>query len=277
MIEYIIISLLLLIGLSGIRIVNQTERAAVETLGKYTSYRGPGFSWIIPIFQHMRKVNVTEQMANVEPQDIITSDNLNARTDLVIFYKVRSDEDSFQKALYNVNNYESQIITLAQTTARNVIGDMVFKDVNSKRNDLNTKLAKVMAEQTKTWGVDIVRVELKEITPPSDVQETMNRVIKAENEKTAAVDFATAFETEADGKKRAAIKEAEGIAQGRIIVADATAKQIKIVNEAADKYFKGNAQKLKQFEIAGEALKNNSKVILGDNANGILKLFDLNK
>ena len=108
----------------------------------------------------------------------------------------------------------------------------------------------------------MVRTELKEIDPPKDVQETMNKVVKAENEKIAAVDYATARETQADGERRAAIKIAEGGAKAVEIEAKAKAEAIKLVNESADRYFKGNAQLLKQFEVTEESLKNNSKIIL---------------
>lgn len=273
----IITTITLLIFISGIRIVRPTERALIETMGNYSNVARPGFNWIIPLFQSMYQLNVTEQMVEIDSQEMITEDKLNANVDLVIFYKVKTDEQSLKNSVYNVNNFANQITILAQTTGRNVIGGMLFKDVNAERNKLNKQLADIMKIETKNWGVEIVRVELKEIIPPKDVQDTMNKVIKAENEKRAAIDFATAKETEADGIKRAAIKEAEGIAQGRRIVADATAYKTKVENEAAEKYFKGNAKELKQLETIGSSLQNNSKVILGSNAKDVLKLFDLNK
>lgn len=256
------ISVLALFGLSGVRIVRPTERALIETLGKYSRFGKAGFNWIVPLFQSMIKVNVTEQMTDIEPQEIITKDNLNARVDLVVYYKVKADEKNVYNSVYNVNEVFEQLETLARTTARNVIGTMPFKEVNSERNSLNKKLKEILVKETSDWGVDVLKVELKDITPPTDVQETMNRVIKAENEKDAARDFATARETEADGMKRAAIKEAEGLAQGKIIVAEAQAKSIKLVNESASKYFKGNAQKLKALEVTESSLKDNSKIVL---------------
>ena len=135
---------------------------------------------------------MTEQLADVEPQDIITKDNLNARVDLQVYFKVKNRDDEIKKSYYQVDDYKYQIIALAQTTARNVIGDMKFIDVNNQRNELNTKLADVMRKEIENWGVEVVRVELKEITPPKEVQETMNRVIQAQNQKDAAIDFATA-------------------------------------------------------------------------------------
>jgi len=242
----------------GIRIVRPTERGVIETLGKYSRSAKPGFNWIIPGIQSMIQVNITERMADVEPQDIITKDNLNARVDLVVYYKVRQDEDNIKKSLYNVDNVEIQIISLAKTTARNVIGDMKFSDVNNQRNTLNIDLANSLDKQSDAWGVEIVRVELKEITPPKDVQETMNRVIKAQNEKEAAVDFATAEETKADGIKRASIKEAEGKRQASILEAEGKSKAFDLI----EKSFKGNAQLLKKLEVTENSLKDNSKIIL---------------
>ena len=273
----IILAVIVLFLLSGIRIVRPTQRGVIETLGKYTSFAMPGFSYIVPIFQQMIKVNITEKMAKIEPQEVITKDNLNAKVDLVVYYKVKPSEKDVMASLYAVNNFEWQIITLARTTARNVIGGMPFRDVNSKRKELNVKLAEVLEAETNHWGVEIVRVELMEINPPTDVQETMNKVIKAENEKDAAIDFATARETEADGIKRANVKEAEGIAQGRLIVADAKAKAIKLVNESARRYFKGDAQKLRQLEVTENSLKDNTKIVLGNDSKGVLKLFDIGK
>ena len=244
--------------LVGIRIVRPTERAVIETLGKYSGFGKRGFNWIWPIFQRMIQINVTEQMSDIESQEMITKDNLNAACDLVVFYRVNDDEESIKNALYNVNDVEGQIKTLARTTARNVIGTMIFTDVNSKRNELNKNIADTLKIETKSWGVRIVRVELKEITPPKTVQDTMNRVIQAENEKDAAVNFAKAKETEADGFRMAKVKEAEGIKSYSILVAEGQAKAFELINKS----FKGNAQLLKKLDVTQNALKDNAKIIL---------------
>lgn len=258
----VILGLGIVAFVAGIRIVNQTEKGLIETLGKYNRFAEPGFHWIIPIIEQMRKINVTEDMMEIDTQEIITEDKLNAKVDLVVYYKVNEDEASVKKSVYKVSNWEPQITRLAQTTARNVIGTMKFQDVNSQRNKLNAELAKILERQADNWGVEIVRVELKDITPPSDVQNTMNQVIQAENTKRAAIDFATAKETEADGFKRAEIKKAEGIGQAKRIIAEGQAQAIKVVNESARKYFTGNAQKLKQMEVTQASLEKNSKIIL---------------
>ena len=118
---------------------------------------------------------------------------------------------------------------------------MTLKSANSERGRINMDLHQTLKEETRNWGIEVMRTELKEIDPPKDVQETMNKVVKAENEKIAAVDFATAAETTADGVKRAEIKKAEGIKQAKILEAEGEAQAIKLVNEAAEMYFKGNA------------------------------------
>lgn len=247
---------------SGIRIVRPTNRGLIERLGKYHRFANPGFHWIIPIIEKMYKVNVTETMIDAEPQEIITNDNLNARVDAQVYFKVRSDEDSVKNSIYNINNYVYQIVNLARTTLRNIIGTMTLKSANSERGKINEGLYRTLMEETKSWGIEIVRTELKEIDPPRDVQETMNKVVKAENEKIAAVDFATARETLADGEKRAKIKEAEGIKQSKILQAEGEATAIKLVNEAAEKYFVGNAQLLRRLEAMEKALTNNTKIIV---------------
>ncbi|MFA0815692.1 MAG: SPFH domain-containing protein [Anaerofustis sp.] len=266
---YVIIALVavvLALFFSGIRIVRPTSRGLVETLGKYTRYAEPGFHWIFPGIQKMFIVNITEQMFNADPQVIITNDNLNATVDAQVYFRIRPDEESVKNSMYNVNNYQYQIINLARTTLRNIIGTMTLKSANSERGKINTDLQQTLRDETGKWGIDIVRTELKEIDPPKDVQETMNKVVKAENEKIAAVDFATAAETTADGIKRSEIKKAEGIKQAKILEAEGEAQSIKLVNEAAQEYFVGNAQMLRQLQAVETALQNNAKIVVPSDA-----------
>lgn len=266
----------------GIRIVRPTERGLIERLGKYHKFANPGFHWIIPVIDRIYIVNVTEQMVNAEPQEIITNDNLNASVDAQVYFRVKSEEESVKGAIYNVNNYRYQIVNLARTTLRNIIGTLTLKSANSERGKINAELYNTLHIETKSWGIEIVRTELKEIDPPRDVQETMNKVVKAENEKIAAIDSATAAETVADGVKRAKIKEAEGYKQSKILHAEGEAEAIRLVNEAADKYFVGNAQLLRKLEAVEASLSNNAKIvvptgtelvnIIGEMAGGILPL-----
>jgi regulator of protease activity HflC (stomatin/prohibitin superfamily) len=260
---YLVIAVIVIIlFLSGIRIVRPTSRGLIETMGKYTKFAQPGFHWVFPAIQRLFLVNITEQMFNAEPQVIITNDNLNATVDAQVYFKIKPDEESVKNSIYNVNNYRYQIINLARTTLRNIIGTMTLKSANSERGKINTELLITLKEETDKWGIDIVRTELKEIDPPMDVQETMNKVVKAENEKVAAIDFASAAETNADGIKRAEIKKAEGIRQSKILAAEGEAQAIKLVNEAAEKYFVGNAQLLRKLQATETSLRDNAKIVV---------------
>jgi len=273
---WLIVSIIVVfIFLIGIRIVRPTHRGLVERLGKYHRFGNPGFHWIIPIIERMYQVNITELMVDADPQEIITNDNLNAMVDAQIYYRVKSDEESVKSSQYNVNNVHWQIVNLARTTLRNIIGTLTLKSANSERGKINDELHKVLIHETQSWGIDIVRAELKQIDPPKDVQDTMNKIVKAENEKIAAVDFATAAETTADGIKRAEIKKAEGIRQARILAAQGDAEAIRLVNEAADKYFIGNAQLLKKLEMVQGALKDNAKIVVPANTELVNVIGDL--
>lgn len=246
----------------GVRIIRPTHRGLIERFGKYRRFAEPGFHWILPFIDNLYLVNITEQMVDANKQEIITFDNLNASVDAQVYFKIRMDEDSVKNSQYSVNNIQSQIVSLARTTLRNIIGTMTLKSANSERGKINKGLYVTLIEETAHWGIEIVRTELKEIDPPKDVQETMNKIVKAENEKMAAIDFATAIETRADGEKRAEIKKAEGIRQAKILAAEGEAQAIALVNEAAEKYFVGNAQTLRKLEALEKALSSNSKIIV---------------
>ena len=253
---------ILLIFSLGVKIVRPTHRGLIERLGKYIKFAKPGFHWIIPFIDKMYVVNTTEQMVDAQPQEIITNDNLNATVDAQVYFRVIEGEESVKSSQYNVNNYKLQIVNLARTTLRNIIGTLTLRSANSERGKINAELHTTLRNETASWGIVIVRTELKEIDPPGDVQDTMNKVVKAENEKIAAIDYATAAETVADGVKRAKIKEAEGYKRALILHAEGEAEAIMLVNEAADKYFTGNAQLLKKLETVEASLKSNAKIVI---------------
>jgi regulator of protease activity HflC (stomatin/prohibitin superfamily) len=269
----LLIIFLLILFSTGIRIVRPTQRALIERLGKYRKFAQPGFHWIIPVIHKMIKINITEMMVNAEPQVIITKDKLNARVDAQVYFKVKLDEESVKSSQYNVFKYEYQIVNLARTTLRNIIGTLTLNEANSDRDRINKELMQTLAVETGNWGIEVVRTELKEIDPPEDVQETMNKVVKAENEKQAAIDYATAAETQADGQRRAEIKKAEGMKQAAILeaegraqaiikVAEAEAAKIEKINTAIQKYFKDEAQIYKKLETIQFSLENNTKYVI---------------
>jgi regulator of protease activity HflC (stomatin/prohibitin superfamily) len=269
---WIIVFLIVYFSLS-LRTIRPTDRAVIERFGKYNRFGNPGLIWIIPFVERLIKVNITEMMVDAGGQEIITKDSLNAQVDAQVYFKVKSDEESVKASEYNVFNYKIQIVALARTTLRNIIGTMNLMEANSERGKINKSLYDQLTVETRSWGLEIVRTELKEINPPTGVQDAMNNVVVANNQKIAAIDFATATETKADGEKRAKIKqaegerqtlilEAEGNRQSKILVAEGEAQAIKLVNEAASAYFVGNAQLLKQLQTVAESLKANSKIVI---------------
>ena len=271
----VLIIVAIIIFFSGVRLVRPTHRALIERLGRYRRFGKPGFNWIIPVIDRMTQINITEQMVDAQPQEIITNDNLNASVDAQVYFKVRNDEESVKSSQYNVNDYQAQIVNLARTTLRNIIGTLTLKSANSERDKINDELLKTLAAETLNWGMEIVRTELKEIDPPKDVQETMNKVVKAENEKIAALDYANAVERQADGEKRSEIKKAEGIKRAKILAAEGEAEAIRLVNEAANTYFVGNAQLLRKLETTELSLRDNAKIVIPTGSELINVIGDL--
>ena len=268
----LLIFLLIWMFSMGIRIIRPRQKGLIERLGKYKKTADQGFHWIIPVIDRMIKVDITENMVDVEPQKIITKDDLNATVDAVVYFRVVDP----MKAIYKAQNYQAQIASLARTTLRDIIGKMTLTEANSKRDTLNAILEQELDKQTDAWGIDVIRVELQRIEPPSDVQQAMNNVVIAEREKKAAIDFATATETKADGERRAEIKKAEGKKQGLILeaegeaqaiiqVAKAEAEKIQKVNTAIQQYFKNEAQIYKKLETVERALKDGTKYVIDPN------------
>jgi len=260
---YIVIAIVILLLLMSLRTVRPTDRGLVERFGKYNRFANPGLHFIIPFgIERLVRQNITEMMVSSEKREIITADSLNASVDSNVYFKVKPEEDNVKRSVYGVYNYREQIVALAKTTLRNIIGTMTLKEANSDRNKINKELYEQLARETANWGIEIVRTELKEIEPPTAVQEVMNSVVVASNQKVAAQDFATAVETKADGERRAAIKMAEGAKQAQILRAEGEAQAIKLVNEAANLYFVGNAQMLRRLETVERALSSNAKIVL---------------
>jgi regulator of protease activity HflC (stomatin/prohibitin superfamily) len=271
--DIIFILVVLIVGFfgAGIKIIRPVEEGIIEFLGRYSRTASAGFNWIIPVFHKMYRVNITERRVDIDPQSIITKDKLNAEVDGVVYYKVTTP----QKAIYAVNNFELSVPSLAKTTLRAVIGKMTLTEANENRDKINQEVEKILDREVNKWGITVVRVELQRIEPPADVQIAMNMVVKAENEKIAALDLATAIETKADGERRAEIKKAEGIAAAIRLKAEADGDAIKVVNEAAEKHFIGNAQLLKKLETVSEALKDNTKIIVPANSDLVNVIGDL--
>lgn len=267
----IIVFFVVAILVLGVKIVRPVEVGIIEFLGKYSRTANAGFNWIVPGLFKMYRINITERRVDIEPQSIITKDKLNAVVDGVVYYKVVEA----QKSIYNVNNFALSVPSLAKTTLRAVIGKMTLTEANENRDKINENVAVILSKEVTKWGIEVVRVELQRIEPPPDVQDAMNQVVKAENEKIAALDLATAIETQADGERRAEIKKAEGIAAAIKLKAEADGEAIKVVNEAAEKYFIGNAQLLKKLETVSESLRDNAKIIVPSGSDLVNVISDL--
>lgn len=255
-------------------VIRPTEIGIVERFGKYNRLLSQGLNVVIPFVDTVYKINVTEQMVDIAPQTVITKDKLNVVVDAIVYYKINDPK----AALYNVNNHETQLVSLTKTTLRSVIGQLSLTETNENRSDINIRVKGVLEEETAMYGVGILRVEIQKIEPPENVQAAMNEVVRMENIKLAAVNEAEAVETKADGLRKAAIKEAEGKkkatelnAEGQANaikeLAKAEAEKIRAVNLSISDTFLGPAVEYKKLETALESLRNGTKIIVGKDSN----------
>ncbi|HBU68868.1 MAG TPA: SPFH/Band 7/PHB domain protein [Elusimicrobia bacterium] len=228
----VIVVLAVIYVFRALRIVQQYEKALIETLGQYTRTAEPGLVIIFPPFQSLRKVDMREQVIDVPPQDVITKDNVLVTVDAVIYFQITDPT----KVVYNVANFAMAALKLAQTNLRNVVGDMELDQTLTSREKINVQLRMVLDEATDKWGVKVSRVELQKIDPPTDITDSMSKQMKAEREKRANILDAEGFKQaailKAEGSKQAAVLEAEGKAEAIKRVADAEKYQIEIVYEA---------------------------------------------
>lgn len=267
------VALIIYVVVSSLRIVRPTERGLVERLGRYQRFVQAGITLLVPLVDRIIKVNITERMTPVQRQDVITRDKVFMGVDAVVFYKVKTDETSVKASQYFVNNYESQIDTLARTVLRDIIGGMDMTVANTSRPTINSKLKEALDEQTREWGIEIVRAEIKDLEPPRGLMSSMESVLKADNERQAAEKTAIAEATLASGEKNAAIQRAEGQKQAAILqaegqktatiaIAEGDAQATKLRNEALINYFKDSAITFKQLETIAASLQNNAKIIV---------------
>lgn len=247
---------------SSVKIVNQAERGIVLRLGKYKNVIDPGLNIVIPYLDSLIRVDVRERVINVEPQKVITKDNVSVTVDAVIYYKVVD----LVKATFEVEDFDTAVTTLAQTNLRNLVGDKTLDETLVARDLINTNLRDVLDEATNGWGVKVTRVEVQKIDPPPEISEAMGLQMRAEREKRAAILQAEGVKLseilEAEGSRNSEILKAEGDAQARILRANAEAQAVKTVAEAANMYFKENAQALKRLEVSEAVLTGNTKYII---------------
>ncbi len=218
-----------------IRIVRQSEKGLVETMGQYSRTASPGMVLVFPPFQSLRTVDMREQVMDVPPQDVITKDNASVTVDAVIYFQVTDPI----KVVYNVANFAMAAIKLAQTNLRNIVGELELDQTLTSRERINTQLREVLDEATDRWGVKVVRVEIQKIEPPKDITDSMSRQMKAEREKRAAILEAEGLKQaailKAEGGKEAVVLEATGQKQSAILKAEGQAEAMKRVADA-EKY-----------------------------------------
>lgn len=159
---------------TGIRFVRSTQRGLIERLDKYHRFANPGFHWIIPTIDKLNVVSVTEQMVDAEPQEIITNDKRNASVKVQVYFRVKGDEKSIKESIYGTNNFNWLIVNLARTKIKKMISSKTYKSIRLEREKINADFHETMCNETKNWGIEIIRTELKEIDPPKNAHETMN-------------------------------------------------------------------------------------------------------
>lgn len=220
----IIVVLVLWICVSCIKIVPQAQAYVIERLGAYQSTWNVGFNLKIPFIDKVaRKVNLKEQVADFPPQPVITKDNVTMRIDTVVFYQI-TDPKLFT---YGVENPMMAIENLTATTLRNIIGDLELDQTLTSRETINTKMRAALDIATDPWGIKVNRVELKNILPPREIQNAMEKQMKAERERRESI-------LQAEGQKQSQILVAEGEKQSLILKADA-AKQAAILKAEGEK------------------------------------------
>ena len=229
----IVLAVLILIFVRTVRVVPQARAAVVERLGRYVRTQGPGLTILLPFVDRMRPlIDLREQVVSFPPQPVITEDNLVVNIDSVIYFQV-TDAKS---ATYEIANYIQAIEQLTVTTLRNVVGGMDLEQALTSREDINMQLRGVLDEATGKWGVRVNRVELKAIDPPASIKDSMEKQMRAERDKRAAILNAEGFKQSqiltAEGEKQSAILKAEGGAQAAVVRADGEAAAIKKVFQA---------------------------------------------
>ncbi len=280
----VLLVIILIIAFSSIKIVKQAEVYIIERLGKFYKVADAGLTIIVPFFDHVRSVvSLKQQTMDIPPQGVITKDNVTITIDTVVFYQITDPA----KAVYEIQSLKKGIEYLAITTIRDIIGKMDLDETFSSRDGINTQLRVVLDEATDHWGCKIDRVEIKDITPPADIRDAMEKEMNAERNKRALILESEAQRqsaiTIAEGKKQAAILEAEadresqirraaGEAQAIKEVAEAKAQEIQMVYDAMKKADPNDKLvQLKSLEALEEVAKGDAnKVFIPFEATGAL-------
>ncbi len=273
----VIVLFVMLISLArSARVIAQYEKGLVLRLGRYRATADSGLMFLVPFIESLIKVDMRERVIGVEPQKVITKDNVSVEVDAAIYYRIVDPV----KATFEIQNFAYAATILAQTNLRNLIGDKTLDETLVARDAINTILRTVLDEATNTWGVKVTRVEVQKIDPPADITEAMSRQMKAERDKRAAILEAEGVKQsqilQAEGVKQAEILRAEGDARARITRANAEAKAIEMVSNAAEAYFKQRAEVSKRLDVLHDVLAQQTKYVIpsGSDLLNVLGLDD---
>jgi len=278
---YVVLAVFLFVALIMVarsaRIVSQYEKGLIMRLGKYRATVGSGLTFLVPMIEDLLKVDMRERVIKVEPQEVITKDNVLVTVDAVIYYRIIDPV----KSTFEVQNFAYAATILAQTNLRNLIGDKSLDETLTARDTINANLRNVLDEATNTWGVKVTRVEVQKIDPPADITEAMSRQMKAERTKRAQILEAEGVKQsqilQAEGSKQSSILKADGEAQARILQANAEAKAIEVTSQAAESFFKERAEMRQRLDVLRAVLAQQTKFVIpsGSNLLNILGIDDL--
>lgn len=257
--------IILIVLVSSIKIVNTGSLSVVERFGQYYKTLEPGWHILIPFADFVRKkISTKQQILDVQPQSVITKDNVKISVDNVIFYKLLNARD----AVYNIEDYKAGIVYTATTNMRNILGNMSLDEVLSGRDTINQDLLSIIDEVTDAYGIKILSVEIKNIVPPAEIQQAMEKQMKAERDKRATI-------LVAEGQRQSQIEKAEGEKRARILESEAQKEaQIRRAEGSKESQLleaEGKAKAIEQIAIAeSEAIRKVNQAIIESGTNEVV-------
>ena len=265
----VLIVIILIIAFKSIKVVNQSEVYIIERLGKYYKTADAGLTLIVPFIDRVSSVVLLKELTmDIPPQGVITKDNVTISIDTVVFYQITDPE----KSVYEIANLKKGIEYLAITTIRDIVGKMDLDETFGSRDNINYQLRSILDEATDKWGCKVNRVEIKDINPPADIRDAMEKQMNAERNKRALILEAEAQKqsaiTVAEGKKQAAILEAEADSEARVRRAAGEAKAIKEVADAKAREIQMVYEAIKKSEPDEKLVQLKSLEALKEVANG---------
>jgi regulator of protease activity HflC (stomatin/prohibitin superfamily) len=238
------------------------ERGIQEKLGRYNRFVMPGLGFQIPFVHILRIRDIREHTMDIHPQPVITKDNVEILVDGIMWVRPTADEEAIKRTFYNIDDWKRAIAQLAMTNLRQEFGDLTLDESLVARETIATNLQRILNSFAVEWGLTVSKVEIRLIDPPEDIKKAMHKQKTAEQERRSMRLLATGEFEAAEQQKLAIIQRAEGEREAVIQVAQGKAEAIRLVNEAAEKYFVGNAQALKQLEMIENSLRENAKIVI---------------